>query len=180
MVSDMTDKDRELNPTRKFFTLCIIIVVVLGTSCVSPNTTSDFDLRKFQVLPINTYYDEAHNIALGWDAGAYPSYVFATFAMPDDNDDTLLISYGFRSHAVPSKWLMIVFSKIDPSNPKITNGEYPAGVDRPLTQEIEIKNLSLDSLDMLAIAYQNGGSDFLRDNKSINADSFVSSVALVL
>ena len=93
--------------------------------------------------------------------------------VPINNDGSLRIIYGFRSRSNPAKWLTVTFDALDPAQYKVADGLFSEGNKRPFTQEIEVGKLPFDITDTLIIAYQNGGNDFLQENKGFNSDSFV-------
>ena len=151
----------------------ILIAIVFTSSCGERTKKYDIDPKEFQVVPINTYYDDAYKIASEWDTNPYCDYILSTFAMPNDNDGSLRIIYGFRSRSNPAKWLTVTFDALDPAQYKVADGLFSEGNKRPFTQEIEVGKLPFDITDTLIIAYQNGGNDFLQENKGFNSDSFV-------
>lgn len=156
--------------------ILLILTSIIGglvIMFIALSKPKEVDPTKFRVLSIDAYFSEAKAIALEWESDAYLAYVSSTFTLPHDEAESLLISYHFRSRLSPGKWLNVFCVAANPVQIEVSEGEYSEGNERPLTQEIEIDKLSIDSLDAIIIAYENGGNDFIRRNRGVDPDSFV-------
>lgn len=130
------------------------------------------DPSQLRVLSIDHYYEDALTIASEWEPDAYLVHILASFTLPDESEP-LIIRYGFRSRVESGKWLNVTYNSADLSQPRVAEGEFSEGSNRPLTQEIIVATAPLDTLDAIRIAYENGGNDFANKHRGFNNDSFV-------
>jgi hypothetical protein len=156
---------------RSLFVLSLLILFFFTIRKL--NNPLNLDSSKFNVLSTSTYYSEAKAIAVEWEPDAYLASVSPTFSTIEDNDNSLSINYSFRSNSKPSKWLNVFYTASDDLQPKVSEGEFSEGNNRPLTLLIDINSLSVDSASAILIAYKNGGKDFILKHRGVDSNSFL-------
>lgn len=166
--------EKQRNFSRQLVVLLTIVIVFFGLRLITDGQNKSLEVEPvgFRVLEVDSYYSEAYSLAFKWESDAFLTYVSPTFTLPS-NDAVLLITYGFRSHSKPEKWLNIFFADTIPVQIQISEGQFAEGDRRPLPKEIDFNKLMFDSLDAINLAYEHGGDDFIKNNLGVTSDSFV-------